>query len=320
MNNQYKKCFEYDEQYQKGKIFEDFVTDEFLKNGIDIIMFTNFKSQWHGENLFGIEIKNDLVLTTTGNVYIEYQSYAKEHGDFVNEGILKKDNSKFYIIGNKNEYYIFYKNDLKKILKKLLNKEYINGCRLTEKKVNTKNSKGFIIENVKTRSDLWITNNIQDFILKVKPYVENYLNDIYFKYQYGGNMNKIEILGRLTKDVDVRYTQTSNTMVASFSIAVNRRFIKQGEERQADFFNVVAYGKTAEFISKYFKKGQQVVVIGRLQNRNWTDEQGQKHYITEIIAEEVYFADSKKDNTTNDVPDEEIFVPNFIDDGSDLPF
>lgn len=128
------------------------------------------------------------------------------------------------------------------------------------------------------------------------------------------------MLGRLTKDVDVRYTQTNNKMVTSFSIAVNRRFIKQGEERQADFFNVVAYGKTAEFISKYFKKGQQVVVIGRLQNRNWTDEQGQKHYITEIIAEEVYFADSKKDNVPNDAP-EDLFVPNFIDDyGSDLPF
>lgn len=133
-------------------------------------------------------------------------------------------------------------------------------------------------------------------------------------------MNKIEILGRLTKDVEVRYTQTNNKMVAHFTLAVNRRFTRQGEERQADFFNIVAYGKTAEFTDKYFKKGQQVVVIGRLQNRNWTDEQGQKHYITEIIAEEVYFADSKKDNTTNDVPDEEIFVPNFNDDGSDLPF
>lgn len=128
------------------------------------------------------------------------------------------------------------------------------------------------------------------------------------------------MLGRLTKDVDVRYTQTNNKMVAHFTLAVNRRFTRQGEERQADFFNVVAYGKTAEFTNKYFKKGQQVVVIGRLQNRNWTDEQGQKHYITEIIAEEVYFADSKKDNAPSDAP-EDLFVPNFIDDyGSDLPF
>ena len=71
-------------------------------------------------------------------------------------------------------------------------------------------------------------------------------------------------MGRLTRDPEVRYTQTNNTRVASFSLAVNRRFTRQGEERQADFFNVVAWNKTGEFCSKYFKKGQQVGVIGRL--------------------------------------------------------
>lgn len=101
-------------------------------------------------------------------------------------------------------------------------------------------------------------------------------------------MNKVILLGRLTKDVDVRYTQATNIMVASFSLAVNRRFAKQGEERQADFINVVAWSKTAEFCSKYFKKGQQVGIIGRIQTRNWEDDQGQKHYVTEVVAEEVY--------------------------------
>ncbi len=105
-------------------------------------------------------------------------------------------------------------------------------------------------------------------------------------------------MGRLTKDPEIRYTQTNNTMVANFSLAVNRRFTKEGEERQADFINIVAWGKTGEFCSKYFKKGQQVGVIGRIQTRNWNDDQGQKHYITEVVAEEVYFADSKKDNDT----------------------
>ena len=109
-------------------------------------------------------------------------------------------------------------------------------------------------------------------------------------------MNKVILLGRLTKDVDVKYTQTTNIMIASFSLAVNRRFIKQGEERQADFFNVTAFGKTGEFCSKYFKKGQQVAVIGRLQTRTWEDQQGQKRYVTEVIAEETYFADSKRDS------------------------
>ncbi len=108
-------------------------------------------------------------------------------------------------------------------------------------------------------------------------------------------MNKVILMGRLTKDPEVRYTQTNNTLVASFSLAVNRRFARQGEERQADFFNVVAWNKTGEFVSKYFKKGQQVGVIGRLQTRNWDDDQGQKHYVTEVIAEETYFADSKRE-------------------------
>lgn len=109
-------------------------------------------------------------------------------------------------------------------------------------------------------------------------------------------MNKTILLGRLTKDVEVRYTQTTNTAVASFTIAVNRRFTKEGEQ-QADFINIVAWGKQAEFCSKYFKKGQQVVIVGRLQTRTFDDANGQKHYITEVIAEETYFADSKKENT-----------------------
>ena len=111
-------------------------------------------------------------------------------------------------------------------------------------------------------------------------------------------MNKVILMGRLTKDPEVRYTQTSNTLVASFALAVNRRFVRQGEERQADFFNVVAWGKTGEFCSKYFKKGQQVGVIGRLQTRTWDDDKG-RHYITEVVAEEVYFADSKRDGETS---------------------
>ena len=110
-------------------------------------------------------------------------------------------------------------------------------------------------------------------------------------------MNKVILMGRLTRDPEVRYTQTNNTLVASFSIAVNRRFTRPGEERQADFVNIVAWSKLGEFCSKYFKKGQQVGIIGRLQVRNWEDEQGQKRYVTEVVAEESYFADSKREGT-----------------------
>ena len=137
-------------------------------------------------------------------------------------------------------------------------------------------------------------------------------------------MNKVILMGRLTKDPEVRYTQTNNTMVTSFSLAVNRRFVKEGEERQADFINIVAWSKTAEFCSKFFKKGQQVGVIGRIQTRNYDDDQGMKHYVTEVVAEEVYFADSKKDNVNAEEPNvnQAELTVNVVDDKSDddLPF
>ena len=130
-------------------------------------------------------------------------------------------------------------------------------------------------------------------------------------------MNKVEILGRLTKDPEIRYTQ-SNTPVASFTLAVNRRFAKEGEQ-QADFINCVAWSKTAEFVSKYFKKGQQVAVVGRIQTRNWEDDNGQKRYATEVVAEEVYFADSKKDITEDNGEPTDI-TSDVITGDLDLPF
>ena len=108
-------------------------------------------------------------------------------------------------------------------------------------------------------------------------------------------MNKVILMGRLTRDPEVRYTQTNNTLVASFSLAVNRRFTREGDAQTADFINIVAWGKTGEFCSKYFKKGQQVAIIGRIQTRTWDDENGVKRYVTEVVAEEAYFADSKRE-------------------------
>ena len=107
-------------------------------------------------------------------------------------------------------------------------------------------------------------------------------------------MNKVILMGRLTRDPEVRYTQTNNTLVCTFSLAVNRRFKQEGQP-DADFINIVAWSKTGEFCSKYFKKGQQVGVIGRLQTRNYDDKDGKKVYVTEVIAEETYFADSRRD-------------------------
>lgn len=121
-------------------------------------------------------------------------------------------------------------------------------------------------------------------------------------------MNKTILMGRLTKDPETRYTQTTNTMVVNFTLAVNRRFAKEGEQ-EADFINIVAWNKTAEFVNKYFKKGQQVAVIGRIQTRSYEDN-GQKRFVTEVVAEEVYFADSKKETEAEQLE--------FISE--DLPF
>lgn len=129
-------------------------------------------------------------------------------------------------------------------------------------------------------------------------------------------MNKIELLGRLTKDPEIRYTQ-NNTPVASFSLAVNRRFAKEGEQ-QADFINIVAWNKTAEFCGKYFKKGSQIALVGRLQTRSYEDN-GTKKYVTEVIAEEVYFADTKKDIIEDNGEPTDI-TSEVIAGDSDLPF
>ena len=111
-------------------------------------------------------------------------------------------------------------------------------------------------------------------------------------------MNKVCLIGRLTKDPEVRYTQTNNTLVVNFTVAINRRFAKETDEVKADFIPIIAWAKTGEFCSNYFKKGQQVGICGRIQTRNWEDEQGQRRYATEVIAEEVFFADSKKDGNS----------------------
>ena len=138
-------------------------------------------------------------------------------------------------------------------------------------------------------------------------------------------MNKVILMGRLTRDPETRYTQTNNTLVSSFSLAVNRRFVRQGEERQADFVNIVAWSKLGEFCSKYFKKGQQVGVIGRIQTRTYDDNNGQKRYITEVVADNVEFLGSKNsssninsNNNTNKEPSPYDFGPAPEPKGTDL--
>ena len=108
-------------------------------------------------------------------------------------------------------------------------------------------------------------------------------------------LNKIVIMGRLTRDPELRRTQ-SGTAVTSFSIACDRDFKSQSGEKETDFIDVVAWRGTAEFVSKYFAKGRMAVVEGRLQIRDWTDRDGGKRRSAEVVADNVYFGDSKRDS------------------------
>ena len=108
-------------------------------------------------------------------------------------------------------------------------------------------------------------------------------------------LNKIFLMGRLTRDPELRHTQ-SGKAVASFSLAVDRDFKdKDTGEKATDFIEIVAWGNTGEFVSKYFSKGRMAVVVGRLQVREWTDKEGNKRRTYEVVADDVYFGDSKKE-------------------------
>lgn len=133
-------------------------------------------------------------------------------------------------------------------------------------------------------------------------------------------INKVILLGRLVADPETRITQ-NNTAMARFKLAVNRQGKKEEGQPTADFFQITAWRATAEFVQKYFHKGQQVLIEGYLRNNNWTDKDGNKRYSDEVHADQVYFADSKKDRV-DDTGDSYNSVSTYqnpeIDD--DMPF
>ena len=126
-------------------------------------------------------------------------------------------------------------------------------------------------------------------------------------------MNKVMLIGRITREPELKHSQNGDVAIVRFGLAVNRKYKVDGGQ-DADFPNIVAFGKTAEFINKYFGKGSKMVVEGRLQTGSYTDKEGHKHYTTEVIAEDVEFAESKK------VANGEIngFIED--DDTGELPF
>ena len=129
-------------------------------------------------------------------------------------------------------------------------------------------------------------------------------------------LNKIDVMGRLTRDVDLK-TTPAGVSVASFSMAVERDFA-EGGEKKTDFIDVVAWRQTAEFVSKYFTKGMMAVVSGRLQIRDWTDKEGNKRKTAEIVADNVYFGEGKKDSGGNQT--KPAGNPIDVPTDGDLPF
>lgn len=110
-------------------------------------------------------------------------------------------------------------------------------------------------------------------------------------------MNRLAMIGRLSKDVELRHSQDGKTAIARTNIAVDRKIKKDGDP-EADFFNLIAFGKTAEFLDKYFRKGSRIAIVGRVENDNYTDKNGQKVYGTRIIVEECEFCESKGESST----------------------
>lgn len=135
-------------------------------------------------------------------------------------------------------------------------------------------------------------------------------------------LNKIVLMGRLTRDPELRHTG-NGTAVASFSLAVDRDFKSQGGEKETDFVDIVAWRSTADFVSKYFTKGRMAVVEGRLQIRDWTDKDGGKRRSAEVVAEHVYFGDSKQrfeSDTASAPPASGDFREIPEDEEGELPF
>ena len=141
-------------------------------------------------------------------------------------------------------------------------------------------------------------------------------------------LNEVILMGRLTRDPDVRMTQNGTT-AANFTLACERDYAPQGQDRETDFFDIVAFRNTADFVGQYFSKGQLVAVKGRLQQRDWTDKQGNKRRTTEILADRCYFAEKRQDRDASDAGFQQMSdstpVPFAESDmqmglGDDLPF
>ncbi len=135
------------------------------------------------------------------------------------------------------------------------------------------------------------------------------------------NFNKVILAGRLTADPELK-TTPAGVLVTTFSIAVNRTYKPKDGDPQADFINVTAWRGIAEFITRYFRKGSSICIVGSLQSRSWTDQNGAKRYATEVVADEAHFIDSKSDSAAGQAAAAPPVQPHFeeIAPDEELPF
>lgn len=131
------------------------------------------------------------------------------------------------------------------------------------------------------------------------------------------NFNKVILGGRIASDVELK-TTPNGVAVTSFSLAVNRRHSGKGEEPQTDFINVTAWRGTAEFLAKYFRKASSVAIVGRIETRSWTDQNGEKRYATGVVADEVYFVDSKSEGKAESAPAPSYMPTSYMPDADKL--
>ena len=140
-------------------------------------------------------------------------------------------------------------------------------------------------------------------------------------FKKGGNMNSVVLMGRLTRDPEIRYTQGENSMaVARYTLAVDRRVAKDSEGQKADFINCVCFAKRAEFAEKYLKQGTKLVVSGRIQTGSYTNNDGKKVYTTDVLVEEQEFAESKKNEQPEQAAPQQSELTSLLDDLTGLPF
>ena len=206
------------QQLAKGHEFEIWAQGEFKRYGLDIGGYNSEKGQFTGENKFGIEIKYDMRMNETGNIYIEYSERLKSSQNWIKSGILKDDNTKYWLVGNESKYFIFQKQTLLNVYSRLLNNQKVAECRMVEEKLNG-TSKGFIM-SVSFAGNIAFADSIGEFVRKAD--FSDKSKDLYFafgmfvhgrrdcRYIKGKSDNFLKVFDSLDEAFDMGYHRCNN--------------------------------------------------------------------------------------------------------------